>query len=281
MNAGRIAMVGVLVDRYGIGMAEGTQHEVEGFVVFFLCILLLLGEVWVLMKVGPRGRFLALDVLVPDRESLGALGRFPSSRSFLIAGLVLLGGAVGVGAMPSRPEVIPDRQPLSLFPMQVGSWTGTPQIMGSEFLDMLHLTDYVLADYQQPGTAAAVNFYVAYYESQRFGIQSHSPQQCIPGGGWNILNESIVEIPAHDGAMIPVNRVLIERQGVRQVAYSMTNDFQLRYYAIRDSMVRGRSDGALVRLVTPVVEDDEASADDRLKQFFLSVSDVIGKYVPN
>ena len=289
MNAGRIAMIGVLVDRYGIGMAEGTQHEVEGFLVFFLCILVLLGEVWLLLKVGRRGRFLALDVLLPDRAALSAVGRWPVSAAFLGAAFVLVLGAVGLAALPNRTEVIPARQPLSLFPMEVDSWVGTPQVMGSEFLDMLQLTDYVLADYQRPGTDTPVNFYVAYYESQKFGIQSHSPQQCIPGGGWNIQEQSIIQVQAADGSLIPVNRVKIERQGVTQIAYfwfdergrSMTNDLQLRYYAIHDALLKGRSDGALIRLVTPVVAGDEAAADARLQQFFLNVSGIIGKYVPN
>ncbi|MDX7950404.1 VPLPA-CTERM-specific exosortase XrtD [Lichenihabitans sp. Uapishka_5] len=289
MNAGRITMIGILVDRYGIGMAEGTQHEVEGFLVFFLCILVLLVEVWLLLKVGARGRFLALDVLLPDRAALSAIGRWPMSSSFLATGLLLVLGAVSVTAMPRRAEVIPPRQSFSLFPMQVGSWVGAPQVMGSEFLSMLQLTDYVLADYARPGTDVPVNFYAAYYESQRFGIQSHSPQQCIPGGGWNIETQSLIQIQAEDGTSIPVNRLRIERQGVRQIAYfwfdergrSMTNDFQLRYYAIHDALLNGRSDGALVRLVTPMVDGDEAAADTRLQQFFLNVSGVIGKYVPN
>ncbi|MCW6509052.1 VPLPA-CTERM-specific exosortase XrtD [Lichenifustis flavocetrariae] len=289
MNAGRIAMIGVLVDRYGIAMAEGTQHEVEGFLVFFICILVLLAEVWVLLRIGKRGRFLALDMLVPDMNSLRSLSGWPVTKSFLIAGVVLVAGELAVAAMPTRAEVIPDRQPLSLFPMQFGDWSGTPHVMETQFLDMLHLTDYVLADYARPNSDAAVNFYVAYYESQKFGIQSHSPQQCIPGGGWNILSQSLIQIPESDGKAIPANRVLIERQGVRQVAYfwfdergrTMTNDFELRYYAVRDAMLEGRSDGALIRLVTPVVDGDEAKADARLVEFVGAVKGSLGKYVPN
>ena len=289
MNAGRIAMIGVLVDRYGISMAEGTQHEVEGFLVFFVCILILLAEVWVLLRIGSRGRFLALDVLIPDRAAMASMAKWPMSRSFLIAGVILAGGALSVAAMPDRTEVTPDRRPLSLFPMELGNWRGTPRVMESEALEMLHLTDYVIADYARPGEDAPVNFYVAYYASQKFGIQSHSPQQCIPGGGWNILNQSLITIPTAGGKSIPANRVLIERQGVRQIAYfwfdergrNMTDEFQLRYYAIRDAVVRGRSDGALIRVVTPVVGNDEAKADERMRSFIADVTDNLRNYVPN
>jgi exosortase D (VPLPA-CTERM-specific) len=289
MNAGRIAMIGVLVDRFGIGMAEGTQHEVEGFVVFFLCILMLLGEVWVLLQIGSRGRFLALDVLVPSRAALGSIARWPLSRPFIIAGMVLAAGALGVAAMPARVDIIPDRRPLSLFPMEIAGWRGTPHVMETQFLEMLHLTDYVMADYVKAEEETPVNFYVAYYESQKFGIQSHSPQQCIPGGGWNILSQSLVDVPAPNGQVIPVNRVVIERQGIRQIAYfwfdergrNMTDEFQLRYYAIRDSIMRGRSDGALVRVVTPIISDDEGKADARLRQLIWDASDSLRNYVPN
>jgi len=40
-----------------------------------------------------------------------------------------------------------------------------------------------LASYREP-SSLPVNFYVAYYQSQRSGHLVHSPINCIPGGGW-------------------------------------------------------------------------------------------------
>ena len=116
MNAVRLAMVGVLVDRYGMGMAEGLQHEVEGFVVFALCTGLLLLEVRLLGRFGRDRRRTTIDLPTPNRRALAALARWPSPRSFLLASLVLAIGAGVVLALPKRVEAIPTRRPLALFP---------------------------------------------------------------------------------------------------------------------------------------------------------------------
>ena len=44
MNAFRIGVIGILVDRYGIAQAEGFLHAFEGWVVFLSCIGLLLAD---------------------------------------------------------------------------------------------------------------------------------------------------------------------------------------------------------------------------------------------
>ena len=51
----------------------------------------------------------------------------------------------------------------------------------------LGLTDYILSDYAKRD-GRPVNFYVAYYASQRTGLSPHSPSVCIPGNGWQITD---------------------------------------------------------------------------------------------
>ena len=63
MNSLRIAMIGIMVEYHGIDAAEGVQHLMEGFVIFAICVVVLLAEVWLLLRIGPRGRFLTPDEL--------------------------------------------------------------------------------------------------------------------------------------------------------------------------------------------------------------------------
>ena len=37
MNSFRIGVIGVLVDRFGVSMAEGFLHDFEGWVIFMAC----------------------------------------------------------------------------------------------------------------------------------------------------------------------------------------------------------------------------------------------------
>ena len=41
MNAVRIGIIGILVDRYGVAQAEGFLHVFEGWVVFLSCLAIL------------------------------------------------------------------------------------------------------------------------------------------------------------------------------------------------------------------------------------------------
>jgi EpsI family protein len=173
--------------------------------------------------------------------------------------------------------------------MEFEGWRGTPKTLDSEALEALGLTDYVLADYSRdlnPG--GSVNFYVAYYASQRNGLHAHSPQLCIPGGGWSIIRQSIVPIPWQDGQSIPANRVVIEKKNMRQLVYywfeergrHIAAESTLKYYALRDALLDNRSDGALVRIVVTVNGEDDESADSLVQKLVWDTSSLLQAYVP-
>ena len=58
-------------------------------------------------------------------------------------------------------------------------------------------------------------------------------------------------------------------------------DFAAKMYLLWDGLTIGRTDGALVRLITPIREGEtDAQAETRLKSVFLEVEDVLPRYVP-
>src|SRR5262249_54456539 len=154
----------------------------------------------------------------------------------------------------------------------------------------LKLDDYVLADFVHdgvdgaavpsalPGAGVPVNLYVAYYASQRTGQSAHSPRSCLPGGGWNILDFGQHEVPgvAGNGSPLHVNRAVVQYGADRQLVYywfqergrNITNEYLVKWYLVEDALLRNRTDGALVRLITPLRTNEPVSAaDDRLAQF--------------
>jgi exosortase D (VPLPA-CTERM-specific) len=291
MNAGRIAMIAVLLDRFGIDTSVGSAHTFAGFAVFSLCIAVLLLEVWCLLGIGnPRGRFLISDLLILDRRTSQRLISWPMSRTSFLAGIILLSGTGIVASLPAlRAEVIPPRQPLALFPMEFKDWRGVPHTLDSELVNSMGFTDYVLADYtNEAGAGGPLNFYIAYYASQHAGIHPHSPQLCIPGGGWTIINQSIIALPSTNGGAIDANRIVIEKKGVKQIVYywfeergrHIAREGSLRYYALRDAIVDNRTDGALIRIVAPIYAGDEASADLMAGKLVADTGAFIQSYVP-
>ena len=290
LNAFRIATIAVLLDRFNIDTVTGPAHAFEGFTIFFFCIVMLFLEVWFLLGVGSRrGRLLILDLLIFDRITVWRLMSWPVSTTSLVAGVILLVGTSVVANFPVRTEIVPQRLPLALFPMEFEGWRGIPQPLDSDSLNVLGLTDYVLANYTNPsGTDVPLNLYIAYYASQRSGIHAHSPQLCIPGGGWNIVGQSIVTLASTNSGPIPANRVIIEKQGVRQIVYywfeergrHIAEEGALKYYALRDALIDNRTDGALIRIVAPVSGGDEGAADAMAEKLMSDASSFLQSYVP-
>ena len=156
---------------------------------------------------------------------------------------------------------------------------------------VLGADDYLLADYVAPGGKAPVNLFIAFYNSTTDGTGIHSPQVCIPGGGWEVSRWQQVEVAGGDSAVAPftVIRATIQKGLRKQLVYywfemrgrRFASEYLAKFYTVWDSLVRFRADGALVRFVTPLAPgEDEATADQRLEAFLASVIKVIPAYVP-
>jgi exosortase D (VPLPA-CTERM-specific) len=275
MNSLRIAAVGVLVQRWGGGMADGFMHYFEGWIIFIACLLTLLAEIWLFERFGARRKI--LDVLMfPSVRGGGAVNvDLPLARHPIVVGMaLLLAAGIAAQAVAHREEVRPERTSLAAFPLTLEKWQASKSLMETEVEIFLGLEDYVIADYRREDQI--VNFYAAFYGSQRKGVSPHSPQVCIPGGGWLITSLDRVPVTLADGGTFEVNRVVIDRNGQRQLVYywfeqrgrRIANEYWMKWYLMVDALVRNRSDGALVRVTTPVGALEAAgNADQRLVDF--------------
>src|SRR5262249_17017045 len=61
MNSFRIGMVGVLVDRWGMAMADDVLHFFEGWVIFLACAAILAGEIYLLACWSGKSFFAAFQ----------------------------------------------------------------------------------------------------------------------------------------------------------------------------------------------------------------------------
>jgi EpsI family protein len=220
------------------------------------------------------------------------------ARRPLLAGLALVVlTALASLAIDQREEIIAPRSHFSTFPLLHNGWIGREQGLGAEIEQSLQFSDYISADYVHSDQALPVNLYVAYYESQRKGASVHSPRSCIPADGWVIKSLDSVDLaeksgfsPAHGQSAPIANRVVITRGDARNLVYYwfdqrgrvFSNEYLAKWYIFWDSLTRGRSDGALVRLVTPIAEnEDMASAEARLLQFAKDIDPLWNAYLPD
>lgn len=289
MNSLRIAVIGVTVNWWGIEMAEGLIHDFEGWVVFFFCVMILLAEVIVLMKIGTGGHFnyeifgLASGALFssPLRISAKALS------STAIA--AVLSVVFGLGLIQERTKVIPEHPPFSTFPTSLGSWIGKPKLLEPDVLASLQLSDYVHADYSNGNDRNSINFYIAYYDSQSVGSSTHSPSSCIPGGGWQIKEKSTKTVALSNNNSVTVSRFLIKKHNVTQLVYfwfdergrNITETSYAKWYMFVDSITMKRTDGALIRVVTQISDNENIDdAEKRLVDFISEAFPAIKTFIP-
>ncbi len=62
----------------------------------------------------------------------------------------------------------------------------------------------------------------------------------------------------------------------------LTGDFAAKFYTMADSVTRGRTDGGLVRLITPIGPDEAvAEADARLQRFLAAAVAPLPRFIPD
>lgn len=301
MNSFRIGVIGVMVEYWGESMAEGFLHDFEGWVIFMACTVILLGEIWLLTRIGADRRpfSAALNISMPAPTPRDAVVRQRSlPRPYLAALALIVLVMIAVPLLPKQTAVIPERQDLAGFPLALPGWKGRFDPMEQQFIDSLSFDDYLMANYVSPDREL-VNFYVGYYATQNKGKVPHSPRGCIPSGGWRIvgMERQMVDVweetPATaalpSAPQIPVNSVIIQKGKDRQLVYYwfeqrgrvLTSEFAVKWYIFWDSITQGRSDGALIRLVTPLPEGSEmAEAHRRLRDFTRRVQPELERFVP-
>jgi EpsI family protein len=210
----------------------------------------------------------------------------------LIFSAVLLG--LGGAAWEVRPQAgatIVDREPFVVFSARLGAWKGDiPEALAPDVAASLQADDYLSVQFATPTEAAPVQLFIAWYQDQTKG-GTHSPEICLPGAGWEIAKLDRIDIAPRMGfaESYNLNRAVIQRGQTRMLVYYWFEqhgrhtawDFAAKIYLLWDSITIGRTDGALVRLTTPILADEtEADAEARLQDMFRETADVLPRFVP-
>lgn len=294
MNSFRIGVIGVMVNWRGIEHAEGFLHFFEGWVIFGSCVAILFLMAIVLQRLTRNPKPLA-EVIDLDFSGFAAQGaRFfgiAASRGLVAAAALSLAVAAAFVAVPPPPPIQPERDDFLLFPRNIGSWSGTPTRFDPATERVLGASDYITANYATAGERGYVNFFSAWYAKQTEGQAIHSPEVCLPVGGWEVfsIDPYTVSIPGTVYGDFTLLRAVIQKGLDKQIVYywfeqrgkRMTNDFAVKASVVYDNLTMGRGDGAIVRFTTPLERgEDEAQADARLQRFMADLLPRLPRFVP-
>ncbi len=202
--------------------------------------------------------------------------------------MVLLVAVAGITGIVSQSEAIRPNLPFDEFPLDFDGWKGRRTSLDTEVYNILGVEDYVLANYHNP-QGKGINLYVGFYQSQKEGDLIHSPKNCLPGAGWNIIDttrETIQFDPEKDP--VSVARLLLKKGQASQVVLYwfqsrgriISSEYMQKIWLVWDSITRQRTDGSFVRLIAPVVEKEDKTL-NLLKDFAKEIKPLLDAHIPS
>lgn len=213
-----------------------------------------------------------------------------NTRLLVLAGLFL--ATAVLTARANAPETPAARAPLSVMSMRIGEWSGRDAApLSAEVLEILGADDHLDRIYYD-AAGRPTSLFVGYYASQRQGDTIHSPMNCLPGAGWQPVSHAnlAMSVPGRDEPVV-VNRYLIQKGADRQVVLYwyqshgrvVASEYWSKAYLIYDAARFGRSDAALVRIVSPVFPDDSGTepAERRAIEFAKAVFPRLDTHIPS
>ena len=295
MNSVRIAIAGIIVQYYGLDWLEGFTHFFEGWVIFIACILILFALARVMLFFNPE-RMGLVDALDLETDGLasqaGRLRLIRPSAAMITVALLMAGASLAWQTLPDRGVGMVERQSFTSFPRQLGDWRqqGIPRTLEASVARTLAADDYRSVIFAKPDASATVEFFSAWYADQSQG-GVHSPEICLPGGGWEIAWLERTDLTEVMGSDVPfmVNRAIIQKGTTRMMVYywfdqkgrKIAWDFAAKYWLMMDGITTGRTDGALVRLTTPILQDEtDATAESRLMEMLREVVVPLPRFIP-
>ncbi len=179
--------------------------------------------------------------------------------------------------------------------MQIGEWQGVQRpAFTARVLQVLGLDDYITRYYYRD-PKSPVDLYIGYWKSQQQGGAIHSPQNCLPGAGWEPISQRMLTFPDPRNPAAPplsVNRYVIGKGLDRQLVLYwyqsrgrvVGSEYWSKIYLVLDAARYNRTDAALVRLLTPIngtTPEAEAQAERQVLDFAKVVLPALGAYLPN
>jgi EpsI family protein len=155
-------------------------------------------------------------------------------------------------------DAVPLVAPIKSVMAEVPGYQILDQKLSDEERRVAGMTDYVARIYVRD-SVAVFNSFVSYYDRQTQGKTIHSPRNCLPGAGWEILTAGTATLNI-DGRQEIVNKNVLKNGAATAVVYYwyqgrgriVANEYAVKWNLLRDAAVERHTEEALVRIVVPV-----------------------------
>jgi exosortase D (VPLPA-CTERM-specific) len=288
-NSARIIGTGLCVQYWDPTKALGFFHEFSGFVIFGFSLAMLFAVQKGLALVGKKKEPSSSgthDLPSPANPAIADNGN--AGIRFVVIVIVLVAATVFLrfrGVM----ENIPQATPLAAFPAVIGPWQSVDRPIDSDVREILGPGDFLNRFYVSQEKPVGVDLFIAYFPSQRSGDTIHSPKNCLPGAGWVFENSRHVPLQLPGMKPLQVNETILAKGPNKMFAIywyqahgrAIASEYWAKFYLVADAMRMNRTDGALVRLITPVLPGETvAAARARTLELAAQFSPQLKNYIP-
>jgi EpsI family protein len=204
--------------------------------------------------------------------------------------VMVLGGTALILHARGNTDRIPLSEPLSHFPQTIANRVGSEVQIDQEALDVLGAGDFLSRVYTNGGQAPPIGVFIGYFPSQRTGVTMHSPRNCLPGAGWTFESNQYVDLQDASRKIHRVGEYIIANGDNRQfVIYwyeahgrSVANEYTAKIHMVIDAMRLNRTDGALVRVITPINSSEGTNvAKERAEAFVAKLAPLLPRFIPD
>jgi EpsI family protein len=179
-----------------------------------------------------------------------------SLKAYLPAAVLALGC---LSLLKTRgQEAMSLREPLTTIIPEVAGYRTQDQKVTAEERAVAGMSDFVARAYWRD-TVVAFTTLVSYYDRQTQGKSIHSPRNCLPGAGWEIMTTGSRSLDV-DGVAHTVNHYTLKNGPMTAVVWYwyqgrgriVASEYAVKWNLLRDAALAGHTEEALVRVVVPV-----------------------------
>jgi EpsI family protein len=177
-----------------------------------------------------------------------------SQISKYLPGILLAVGCLMIFSTRSQKKVPLVGSLQTVLPEWSG-YTVKEQTISPEEQKVAGMSNYVARMYSKDSMVAFTT-YVGYYDRQTQGQTMHSPRNCLPGAGWEILRAESGTITA-GGASHVVNKYQLKNGATQALVLYwyqgrgriVASEYAVKWNLLRDAALKGHTEEALVRIV--------------------------------
>jgi EpsI family protein len=188
------------------------------------------------------------------------------ARRILIVALVLSGAGIYARTLASQRVAASGMPQLAQLPSQLEHWFSEDLPLSESVAAVLAADATLQRVYRHP-SGAEVLVFLAYFAEQQVNSQIHSPRNCVPGGGSNVVTvePGLLQLA---GKTLPMTAMVLEKLGQRQeMLYwfrtrggTVTGEYALKMDLVRNALARRPTDAVFVRYLAPAEHADAMRA---------------------